>query len=138
MIGRAIAWARNIKKDVVAIYIAGRDPRTPWLPKAIAIAVALYALSPIDLIPDFIPVISYLDDLIIVPLGIMLVVRLIPTDLMAEFRRSAEERGRLPMDWAGAAFIIGIWMIGLIALAWWAIPYFVYFKTGAIHIDFPS
>ena len=124
MIGRAKAWARNIKKDVVAIYIAGRDPRTPWLPKAIAIAVALYALSPIDLIPDFIPVIGYLDDLIIVPLGIMLVVRLIPTDLMAEFRQTAEERGRLPVHWAGTAFIIGIWIVGFLALGWWASGFF--------------
>ena len=125
MIAQTKVWARNIKKDVVAIYIAGRDPRTPWLPKAIAIAVALYALSPIDLVPDFIPVIGYLDDLIIVPLGIILVVRLIPANLMAEYRHTAAERGGLPVHWAGAAFIIAIWIVGLTTLAWWAIRYFI-------------
>ena len=68
-------WARSLKRDVVAVWIAGRDPRVPWHAKALAAAVAAYALSPIDLIPDFIPVIGYLDDLIIVPLGLLLVIR---------------------------------------------------------------
>ncbi|MGY3112014.1 uncharacterized membrane protein YkvA (DUF1232 family) [Pantoea eucalypti] len=71
-------WARNIKRDVHAVWLAARDPRTPLVAKVLAMIVAAYAVSPIDLIPDFIPVIGYLDDLIIVPLGIMLVVRLIP------------------------------------------------------------
>lgn len=86
-------WARDIKRDVVALYIAGGDARTPWHAKVVAVAVAAYALSPIDLIPDFIPVLGYLDDLIIVPLGIMLAIRLIPADLMAEFRSDAVARG---------------------------------------------
>jgi uncharacterized membrane protein YkvA (DUF1232 family) len=71
-------WAGTLKRDVHALYLASRDPRVPWYAKAIGIAVAAYAASPIDLIPDFIPVIGYLDDLIIVPLGIALVIRLIP------------------------------------------------------------
>ena len=122
MIERAKQWARNIKRDVVALYIAGRDPRTPWYAKVAAVAVAAYALSPIDLIPDFIPILGYLDDLIIVPFGILLAVRMIPADLMAEFRHAAIERGRLRAHWAGAAVIIAIWIVGLLALAWWLIP----------------
>src|SRR5438445_9945018 len=83
------AWARAIKRDVVAVWIAARDPRVPWYAKALALLVAAYALSPIDLIPDFIPVLGQLDDLIIVPLGILLVIKLIPAELMAEFREQA-------------------------------------------------
>ena len=71
-------WARTIKRDAHALYLAARDPRVPWYAKALAIAVAAYALSPIDLIPDFVPVLGYVDDLIIVPAGIALVIRLIP------------------------------------------------------------
>src|SRR5688572_24208632 len=79
-------WVRALKRDVHAIWLAARDPRVPWYAKAIAGCVAAYALSPIDLIPDFIPVLGYLDDLIIVPLGILLVVALIPPGIMAEHR----------------------------------------------------
>ena len=89
MLERAKHWARAIKRDVLALWIAARDPRVPWYAKALAAAVAAYALSPIDLIPDFIPVLGYLDDLVIVPLGILLVVALIPAALMAEFREQA-------------------------------------------------
>ena len=121
MIETAKRWAREIKRDVVALYIAGRDPRTPWHAKVVAIAVAAYAISPIDLIPDFIPIIGYLDDLIIVPLGIMLAVCLIPVDLMAEFRHAASERGRLPVHWAGAAVVVAIWLVALAAVTYWTI-----------------
>src|SRR3712207_244357 len=76
-IDRAKAWARMIKRDVVALWLAARHPRTPWYAKVAAAMVAAYALSPIDLIPDFVPVLGYLDDLLIVPLGILLVVKLI-------------------------------------------------------------
>lgn len=109
-------WARDIKRDVVALYIAGRDPRTPWYAKGVALAVVMYALSPIDLIPDFIPILGYLDDLFIVPLGILLAVYLIPTELMAEFRHAASERGRMPTHWLGAAFIVGVWSVSLLAI----------------------
>ncbi|MGO4815932.1 YkvA family protein, partial [Cupriavidus sp. 2MCAB6] len=88
---RARQWARHLTRDVVALWIAARDPRTPWHAKALAAGVAAYALSPIDLIPDFIPILGYLDDLLIVPAGIALAVRLIPSELMAEFRREAEQ-----------------------------------------------
>ena len=103
MVERAKSWAREVKRDVVALYLAARDRRTPFVAKVAAAGVAAYALSPIDLIPDFIPVLGYLDDLVIVPLGILLVVRLIPPELMAEFRHEALHRGRLPDHWGGAA-----------------------------------
>ena len=121
MIERVKQWARSIKRDVVALYVAGRDPRTPWHAKAVALAVVAYAISPIDLIPDFIPVLGYLDDLIIVPLGIMLAVRLIPAGLMAEFRDAASERGRLPAHWAGAAAVVVIWVVAVAAVTYWAL-----------------
>ncbi len=87
------AWARRLIRDVHAVYLAARDPRMPWYVRVLAIAVAGYALSPIDLIPDFIPVIGYADDLVIVPLGIWLVVSLIPNEVMAEYRAKAIEAG---------------------------------------------
>ena len=119
MIEKAKRWARAMKRDIAALYLAGRDPRTPWLAKAVALAVAAYAISPIDLIPDFIPILGYLDDLIIVPIGIMLAVRLIPPDLMAEFRSAATERGRLPVSRAGAAVIVAMWIAaGTVAAHW--------------------
>ena len=92
MFQRARNWARTLKRDVVAIWIAARDPRVPWYAKAVAVVVAAYALSPIDLIPDFIPVLGHLDDVLIVPAGIWLTVRLIPAELMVEFRAEASKR----------------------------------------------
>ena len=92
MKSRLKEWARAIKRDVHALYLAGRDPRVPWYVKALAIAVAAYALSPIDLIPDFIPVLGYLDDLVLIPLGILLVVWLIPPGIMAEHRERVDKR----------------------------------------------
>ena len=90
MAGKLKDWARAIERDVHAIYLAARDPRVPWYAKALALCVAGYALSPIDLIPDFIPVIGYLDDLVIVPLGILAVDgQLIPPEIMAEHRAAA-------------------------------------------------
>jgi uncharacterized membrane protein YkvA (DUF1232 family) len=85
-------WARAIKRDVVALYIAGRDPRVPRYVKLAAMAIAAYALSPIDLIPDFIPVLGYLDEVILLPVAIALVIRMIPDPLMTEFRAEAQRR----------------------------------------------
>ncbi len=115
-------WARRIKLDVVALWLAARDPRTPWHAKATAAAVAAYALSPIDLIPDFIPVLGYLDDVVIVPLGIMLAVRLIPGPLMAEFRAEAARREGRPTSIAGAAAIAFVWVAAAALLLWWFWP----------------
>jgi uncharacterized membrane protein YkvA (DUF1232 family) len=117
MLGRVQDWARAVKRDVVALYLAARDPRVPWYAKAVALAVAAYALSPIDLIPDFIPVIGYLDDLIIVPLGILLAVRLIPADILAEHRATASEAGKRPTSRTAAVVIVAIWIgLALVAL----------------------
>jgi uncharacterized membrane protein YkvA (DUF1232 family) len=122
MLEHAKNWARTIRRDVVAVWLAARDPRVPWYAKALALAVAAYALSPIDLIPDFIPVLGYLDDLIIVPLGILLVVRLIPADLMAEFRAEAARRESGPRSLVAAAVIVAIWILAAALLLWWLWP----------------
>jgi uncharacterized membrane protein YkvA (DUF1232 family) len=122
MLDHAKQWARSLKRDVVAVWIAGRDPRVPWHAKALAAAVAAYALSPIDLIPDFIPVIGYLDDLIIVPLGLLLVIRLIPPELMEEFRIKAAEHNNRPTSRAAAIAIIAIWVACALVLLWWLWP----------------
>src|SRR6202795_4330859 len=111
-------WARRLSQDGHAIYLASRDPRVPWYVKFLAIAVAAYALSPIDLIPDFIPVIGYLDDLIIVPLGIWLVVSLIPEEVMAEYRAKAIEAGQRPRSKIAAIVIVAIWILAAAVLGW--------------------
>jgi uncharacterized membrane protein YkvA (DUF1232 family) len=118
---RSRVWARAIKRDVHALYLSARDPRTPWYAKAVAAGVAAYALSPIDLIPDFIPVLGYLDDIVIVPLGILLAVRLIPMEVMAEHRAVAAMASERPVSRIAAAAIIGIWVLALVlagVLAW--------------------
>ena len=112
-------WAKAIKLDVHALYLAARDPRVPWPAKAVAILVAGYALSPIDLIPDFIPVLGYLDDLIIVPLGIWVAVRLIPPEVLAEHRATAAAAESRPISRSGAIAIVTIWIL-LAAAAGWA------------------
>jgi uncharacterized membrane protein YkvA (DUF1232 family) len=121
MLARLRDWAYRVKRDVVALYLATRDPRVPWYAKAVAACVAAYALSPIDLIPDFIPVLGYLDEVVILPLGIVLAVRLVPPDLMAEFRQEADRLGERPASRAGAAMIIGLWLLAAAALllAFW-------------------
>ena len=109
LISKAKLWAKSLKRDVVALWLAARDNRVPWCAKAVAGGVAAYALSPVDLIPDFIPVLGYLDDLIIVPLGIMLAVRLIPPALMVELRATASERLTRPVSRVALLFILAIW-----------------------------
>ena len=116
---RLRGWARALKRDVLALYIAARDPRTPWLARMVALVVTAYALSPIDLIPDFIPVIGLLDDLLIVPAGIWLVLRLLPDGLVATYREEAEGLGAKPRSMGGAALVIALWLTGLVALAAW-------------------
>ncbi len=118
MFDRIKIWARALKRDAYAVYLAARSPNTPWYVKVLAFVVAAYAFSPIDLIPDFIPVVGYLDDLILVPLGIWLVVSLIPEQAMAEYRARASEINDRPPGKAAAIAIIAIWMLGLALLAW--------------------
>lgn len=112
------AWARALNRDVLAIWIAARDPRVPWYVKALAVAVAAYALSPIDLIPDFIPVLGYIDDLVIVPLGILLVVRLVPPQLMDEFRARAALQVERPRSTIAAAVIVLLWAAAIGFVLW--------------------
>ena len=123
MLGRWKQWARVIKRDAHALYLAARDPRVPWYAKALAIGVAAYALSPIDLIPDFIPVLGYLDDLLIVPAGIVLAVRLIPPDVLAEHRERATAAANRPASRFAAAVIVVVWMLAIGLIAWWALRY---------------
>jgi uncharacterized membrane protein YkvA (DUF1232 family) len=118
MIERAKQWARVVKRDVHALYLAGRDPRVPWYAKALALCVAGYALSPIDLIPDFVPVLGYLDDVILVPLGVLLVVKLIPREIMAEHRALAAAVQDRPVSRTAAIVIAILWLVCM-ALAGW-------------------
>jgi uncharacterized membrane protein YkvA (DUF1232 family) len=110
--------ARKLKQDVVAIALATRDPRVPWYAKALGACIIAYALSPIDLIPDFVPVVGYLDDLVLVPLGLLLMLRLIPAPVMAEHRAAAAEIAQRPVSYAGAAAVIVIWLAVLAVAAY--------------------
>lgn len=121
VIDRLRSWAAAIKADVVALWLAARDPRVPWTAKLLAGAVAAYALSPIDLIPDFIPVLGYLDDLIIVPIGIVLATKLIPDDLLTDLRREAAARLR-PVSRAGLAIVATVWLAAACIGLWLVLP----------------
>ena len=104
--------AKEIKSEVFALFISYRDPRTPWYAKAFAALIVAYAFSPIDLIPDFIPIFGYLDDLIILPLGIRLALSLIPVEDMEENRNRAKDiEKEKPVNWVGAALIVLVWVI---------------------------
>jgi uncharacterized membrane protein YkvA (DUF1232 family) len=123
-VDRLKRWARDVRRDVHALYLAARDPRVPWYAKALAAAVAGYALSPLDLIPDVIPVVGYLDDLILVPLGILLVLRLIPAEIMAEHRATAAAAQGRPVSRVAAGAIICVWVVALALSGWLACRYF--------------
>lgn len=127
MTDRLKNWARAIKRDVLALYLASRDPRVPWYVKALAVGVVGYAFSPIDLIPDFIPIFGYLDDVILLPIGIMLIIRLIPPEIMAEHRKMAESMRERPISRNAAIVIAGIWL-AIFVLFGWAIYH--YFSAG--------
>ena len=118
---RLKVWARSLRRDVVALWLAAGDPRTPSLARLIAAGVAAYAFSPIDLIPDFIPVLGYLDELLLLPLGIAVVIRLIPPGLMAEFRARAATTLQQPISRIAAVVIAVIWLISGALLATWAL-----------------
>ena len=119
LLERMKAWARILKRDIATLWLAARHPDLPWYAKTIAAATVAYALSPIDLIPDFVPILGYLDDLIIVPAGILLAVRLIPGSTLAELRRQAEATGRLPVSQAGLVAIAAVWLVTAAVLARW-------------------
>jgi len=109
-----------VRRDVHALYLAARDPRVPWYAKVAAVAVAAYALSPIDLIPDFIPIIGYLDDVLIVPAGIFLAVKLVPAELMREFRAAAVSgEGERALGKRGAVLIVLLWFAAVVVVGLW-------------------
>lgn len=110
---RLKGWARSLKTELYALYLAYRDPRVPWYARILAVCVVGYAFSPIDLIPDPIPILGYLDDLIIVPVGIWLTIKLISVDVLEECREKAKherQKGK-PTNWVAAGLIIAIWIL---------------------------
>jgi uncharacterized membrane protein YkvA (DUF1232 family) len=119
VVSRLKTWARGIKRDVVTVYFAARDPQAPMLVRILAGLVAAYALSPIDLIPDFIPVLGYLDDLLIVPLGLLLVMRLMPKEVMTNARAKADTMLAKPRSWLAAMCFVVIWLAMGVYLALW-------------------
>jgi uncharacterized membrane protein YkvA (DUF1232 family) len=117
-LSRLRARARELKRDTHALYLACRDPRTPWYAKLLAGAVVAYALSPIDLIPDFVPVLGYLDDLIIVPLGLTLALRLVPAEVVGDCRAMAAAADSRPTSRTAAVVIVAVWIAAAALVAW--------------------
>lgn len=114
------AWAQALKRQTLVVYFAARDPRTPWPARLVAMLVAAYALSPIDLIPDFVPVLGYLDDLLLVPLGLALAVRLIPHCVLPDARRRASSAMSRPISRRMAVAIAVVWVAVVAWAAAWA------------------
>jgi uncharacterized membrane protein YkvA (DUF1232 family) len=114
MLQKLKTHARALKKEVLAVYLAARDPRTPWYAKGLVLLVVAYSLSPIDLIPDFIPILGYLDDLIIVPGGIWLAIRLIPPEVLSEARVAEAAGGAEGIGKIGALIIVFLWILALV------------------------
>ncbi len=117
------AWAKRIKRDGVTLWFAGKHSRTPWYAKALGIFVVAYALSPIDLIPDFIPVLGYLDDVLLLPGLIWITIRLLPSEVLEECRIQADDwmrtKGSKPTSLVGAVLIIVLWLtLGAVAWFW--------------------
>jgi len=109
--------AGRLTREIFALYLAVRDPRTPWYARALAATVVAYGLSPIDLIPDFIPILGYLDDLVLLPLGVAWVLKMIPPEVMADCRtKAAAHQPQLSRNWCAAAVIVLIWLLGAILL----------------------
>lgn len=112
-------WATLIKKDVLTLWFACRDPRTPWWHKLLAVGLVAYALSPIDLIPDFIPLLGLLDDAILIPIGVMILLRLLPREIRISSAERAEvqrARGKKIVSFAGLILVLLIWLAVIIWL----------------------
>ncbi len=113
---------KRLKQEIYVLYLAAKDPRTPWYAKLMVAFVVAYAFSPIDLIPDFIPILGYLDDLVLVPLGIMAAIRLVPPDVLAECRAQAHivmTQGK-PVNYVAAVVIVCIWLATAVLIAVWS------------------
>ena len=117
------SWAKRIKADAMTLWFACRNPRTPWHAKALGMFVVAYALSPIDLIPDFIPILGYLDDVLLLPILMWLTLRLLPADVLQECRVQAEEwiktAADKPRSMSGAALVLVVWLAVALGIAWW-------------------
>lgn len=111
--------ARKIRQDAMTVYFVSRDPRTPILVRLLALAIAAYAISPVDLIPDFIPVVGYLDDVILLPLGILLIIKLTPKDVIEESRTRASEVAAKPTSTVAAVVIVVIWVVCAVSFGYW-------------------
>ena len=114
--------AHRLKADIYALYLAARHPGTPWYAKLLVAGIVAYALSPIDLIPDFIPVLGYLDEVILLPMGIALAIRMIPAPVLAECRQRADEamsKGQ-PVSYLAAVVIVAVWIVLTTLLGLWA------------------
>jgi len=120
MLDKLMARADALKRETLALWYALKHPRTPLAAKLVAGIVVAYALSPIDLIPDFIPVLGLLDDIVLLPLGIALCIRLMPADVMAECRTRASASLEQPRNYAAAVVIALIWIAALVLIGWWA------------------
>lgn len=119
-----VSLAHRIRVDAHAAWLAARDPRTPWYARAFGLIVTAYALSPIDLIPDFIPVLGLLDDAVLIPLGIWLFLRMVPEDVFEEHRIAAAEAAERPGSALGAAMVVALWVAALMLVTWlWAWDY---------------
>ena len=118
---------RHLKAETFALYLAARDPRTPWYAKLLVAGIVAYAFSPIDLIPDFVPVLGYLDDLILIPMGIALAIKLIPHSVLAECRARAQEtmQNGKPMSRVAGAIIVVIWLVLAALCIVWAYEAFM-------------
>lgn len=136
--GLAVGWvaglkarARQLKAEVLALYLAARHPRTPWYAKAFLVAIVAYALSPIDLIPDFIPVLGFVDEIVLLPFAIMLAVKMIPAEVMVECRAKASQiqLSGSRMGRFGAAFIVLFWLALIVLAAMWAHSSFAHNET---------
>ena len=121
MLSALKARARELKQFTLVAYYAARDPRTPVAVRGLALLVAADALSPIDLIPDFIPVLGYLDDLVLLPLGLALVVRLLPAPVVASAREQAQRAAERPTSKLAAGVIVAVWLLVLFLLGRWAL-----------------
>jgi uncharacterized membrane protein YkvA (DUF1232 family) len=113
-------WARTLRQQALVVYFAARDARTPWPVRLLALAVAAYALSPIDLIPDFIPVLGLLDDLVLVPLGVWLVLRWMPADVVRDAREQARITAERPASRGMVAVIVAVWLLVALLVGAWA------------------
>ena len=121
MLGKLRIAADRVKTETFALYLAARDPRTSWYARLLVAAIVAYALSPIDLIPDFIPVVGYLDDLVLVPIGLALAIKLVPESVLVECRVRAQAsfQSGHPVSWAAAAIVVSIWVVVTGILTWW-------------------